>query len=342
MKRRMPEVMIGAVGVVLIAAALAARLFTVAPAFERMTGDFRPEMRATELAQLRQDVNGLAATQSEFTTKVVPQLAAALHVTPQQLGATLAEQFPAVSTGLQKVPEITGQFNGVLTVLDNERARFNRADAIPTKSLPATTVPWALAGTGVLCLGAALVVSRRRGNALAIGLGLLLVVVPLALTLPGKANAADTMNSHLKPVYTAELVAGAKQSLAGMQAMGTEMQTKLVPALGGMLQMPPAQVQAYLASNFPTVTAGITSMPAALVRFDKLVSAFDGSLGDYNAAKDTRLLPIVWLLIVAGVLVAGTGGWVTAQRAVGTSEEKERVPARRGIPSVARHGRLSH
>ena len=65
------------------------------------------------------------------------------------------------------------------------------------------------------------------------------------MSLPGKADATDTMNSHLKPVYTAELVAGAKQSLAGMQAMGTELQTKMLPALAGMLHMSAVQVQGF-------------------------------------------------------------------------------------------------
>jgi hypothetical protein len=342
MKQRLPGIVIGAVGVVLIAAAITARLFTVAPAFERMTDDFRPEMQASELADLRADVSGLSAIHAEFTTKVVPQLATALDQTPQQFGAAMAQQFPAVSGGMQKVPETTAEFNGVLNVLETERARFDKADAIPTKSLPATTVPWALAGAGVVCLAMGYVVSRRRSGALALGLGLALVAAPLFLTLPGKADAADTMNSHLKPVYTAELVAGAQQSLAGMRAMGAELQTEMLPALAGMLQMQPTELQTYLTANFPTVTAGIASMPAALERFDRLIGVFAGSLDDYNTAKGTKLVPIVWILIAAGLLVAGTGGWLVLHGAAGaTSEKRVRIPAR-SVRTTAGHGRLSH
>jgi hypothetical protein len=322
MKRSTPAAGIGAVGVALIVIALATRLFTVAPASERLTDNFRPEMRQAELGQLRQDINGLSAAQSEFTTKVVPHLAAALHLTPQQLGATLGQQYPAVSAGMQNVPAVSDKFNSVLDLLDQERVRFERADAIPTTSLPATTVPWALAASGAVCLAVAFLASRRWGGVAAVALGLLLIAGPLVLSLPGKADSADTMNSHLKPVYNAELVASAKQSLAGVQSMATELQTKLLAGLGGMLRMQPAQLQSYLAANFPALAAATESMPAALDRFERLVGAFDRSLGDYNTAKETRLVPIVWLLMLAGLVVAGAGGWLVLEGAAGPASER--------------------
>jgi hypothetical protein len=341
MKRRMPSYIMGGIGVLLILIPLSARLFTVAPAFERLTDDFRPEMKAATLSQLRQDVGGLSAVRTEFTTKAVPQLATALNITPAEFSALMGQQFPAVAAGLQSVPAVTQQFNGVLNVLSAERARFEDADAIPTASMPATTVPWALAGLGVLCIAMAFVVPRRRGAATAVGLGVLMVVVPLVLSLPGKADAADTMNSNLKPVYTAELVAGAKQGLAGMQAMGTELQTKMVPALAQMLHMSSAQVQGYLAQNFPTVTAAMASMPATLGRFQTMVSTFDGSLDNYDEAKGTSLLPIVWMLLAAGLLVAGTGGYVLLQGRAQVSVAAPR-PALRERLAHAGHGRFSH
>jgi uncharacterized membrane protein YphA (DoxX/SURF4 family) len=342
MKRRIPSLLIGGIGVVLILVTLTANLFRAGPAFERVTDNFRPEMKAGQLAQLRQDVNGLAAVQAEFTTKAIPQLATALKTTPQQLSASLGQQYPAVVAGLQNVPRTTEQFNGVLNVLDAERARFADADAIPTQSLPVTTVPWGLVGAGLLCIGVAFILPRRRGAASAVALGVLLVAAPLLLSLPGKSDAADTMNSHLKPVYTAELVSGAKQSLVGMQAMGSELQTKLMPGLAQMLKMSPQQLQAYLAGNFPAVTAGLTSMPAALGRFDTLVKTFDSSLADYNTAKKTTLVPIVWVLLAAGLLVAGIGGWVLMEGHAGAvAVRRERVPLRHALAGHGRE-RLGH
>lgn len=326
MKRRLPGILIGLLGIVFIATAVFTKLFSVAPAFERLTDDFRPELQASGLAQLREDLTVLSATQAEFTTVLAPQLAQDLGITPEQLSATLQTDFQAVATGLAAVPQIVESFDGVLTVLENERARFERADAIPTDNLPAETVPWALAGAGLLAIGAALLRPRRRGGFVAVGLGALLIVAPLVLTLPGKAQAADKMNSNLKPVYTAELVSGAKQSLATITAMGTELQTKMLPAVGQLMQATPDQVQAYL-GKFPAVTAGLTGMPAALGRFNNLVGAFDNSLENYNDVKSTKLVPIVWILMVGGALIALIGAWTVAQGMPARATRKARVPA---------------
>src|SRR4029077_11332575 len=106
-----------------------------------------------------------------------------------------------------------------------------------------------------------------------------------------------TMNTHLKSVYTAELVSGAKQSLAGLSAMGTELQTKMLPGLASQLHMSPVQLTGYLAANFPALTASLASFPGTLHQVGRMVNAFDHGLSDYNTAKGTSLLPLVWLLM---------------------------------------------
>lgn len=331
MKRRVPAFIIGGVGVLLILMTLTTNLFSVGPAFERLTDDFRPEFKSSEVAALRQDVNGLAATQAEFTTKAVPALATALNVTPEQFQAQLAQKYPAVAAGVQIAPAVTQEFNGVLNLIDQERERFTDADAIPTKSLPANTVPWGLAVGGLACIGAAFLVARRTGAVLAVVLGLALVVAPLVMTVPSKADAADTMNAHFKPVYTAEFVGKAQQSLVAMKAMGAELQTKLTPDLAAQMRMTPAQLQGYLQANFPTLTAGMAAMPAAFARFDNLVNAFESSLDNYDTLKPVSLVPIVWATIVAGLLVAGTAGFVLVQGAAAApAAEKKRRAAPRG------------
>jgi hypothetical protein len=155
------------------------------------------------------------------------------------------------------------------------------------------------------------------------------------MSLPSKADAADTMNSNFKPVYTAEFVGKAQQSLAAMKAMGAELQTKLLPDLAVQMQMSPDQLQGYLQANFPTMAAGMAAMPAAFARFDNLVNAFDASLDNYDTLRPVKLVPIVWATIVAGLLVAGTAGIVLAQGAAAApaTEKKRRALLR---------GRLAH
>ncbi|MGZ4142028.1 MAG: hypothetical protein ACXVQY_05910 [Actinomycetota bacterium] len=309
MKRTIGGVVLVAVGAAFIIATFTSHLFTVAPAFERMTKDFRPQMTTANIQALRGDLSQLTAVQDELVNKVVPAVATAVKMTPEQFIATMQTQFPAVTAGMTAIPQISTQFSGVLNTLQNEQARFAKADAIPTSNLPATTVPWTLLFAGVITILVGLAVIRvgKTGPILAIVVGVLLVVAPLAMSFPSKASAADTMNKNLKPVYTAQLVAGAKQSLGVMQQMGSEMQTKMIPALGTMLNMQPADVQTYLAKNFPVVAAGMTAMPGALTRFGTMVTTFDRSLANYDTAKGTALTPLVWLMIGGGLVCAAVG-----------------------------------
>lgn len=309
MKRTISGVIMIVVGAAFVVATFTSHLFTVAPAFERMTGDFRPQMQAATLNQLRADLQQLTAVQQELVTKVVPAVSAAVHVTPAQFSAQMQSQFPAVSAGIAAVPQITTQFNGVLTILGNEQARFAQADAIPTSNLPATTVPWLLFAAGLLTMGAGaltLLVARKGAITAAI-LGAVLILAPLAMSFPGKASAADTMNKDLKPVYTAQLVTGAQRSMIVMQQMGTEMQTKMLPALASMLKLQPAQLPPFLAKNFPVLAAGMAALPASLGHFNALVTAFDHSLANYDTAKGTSLTPLVWLMIGGGIVIFAAG-----------------------------------
>ncbi len=138
----------------------------------------------------------------------------------------------------------------------------------------------------------------RAGVALLIGA--LMIAVPLALSLPGKATAADAMNTQMTPIFTAQTVASAQQSMATMEAMGVEMQTKLIPTLAQMLNTTPTQLEATLAAGFPALGASLTSLPASLAQFTTLVAAYDGSLADFNAIHGTQFTPIIDTILATG------------------------------------------
>jgi hypothetical protein len=287
-------------GATLIALAVIPGLFSVAPKFNDLTTNFKPEMKASVLAELRTDLNGLSAAQSQFTTQTVPALATALGMAPAQLSATMQQQFPATSAGMAAVPTITTRFNQVLTILNNERSNFAQADSIPTASIAPTVIPWVLVVVGLVVMGCAVFARRWWRAGLAVVIGAVMIATPLALSLPGKASAADTMNVQMRPVFTAQTVASAKQSLATMDAMGAEMQTTMLPALGQMLGMQTAQFEAYLAGNFPALGAALSTLPASMTQFTTLVTAFDRSLTDYDDINSTQFTPIVWTILATG------------------------------------------
>lgn len=311
-QRRTAGALVAAVGAALIVSVIVNSLFSVGPAFERMSDGFRPVMKPVPIAQLQSDLKGLSAVNAEFGSKGVPMLSQALEMTPAQFTAFMGQQYPAVATGIQQLPAIVTQFQGVVGTLQAEQGRFAKADAIPTSNLPATTVPWGLLAAGIILLGLGLLIAFLPGriwSVVALGLGVLLIVVPLALSLPGKASAADTMNDHLKPVYTAQMLTQAKGALTAVGAMGQQMQGQMLPALGQQLGMDQAQIQGFLQQNLPAMAAGIQTMPQALGRFTNLLNVFNGHLADYNTLKSVAFVPIVWTMIVGGILVLMAAAW---------------------------------
>ena len=305
-------VLVMLVGAGLVGITLMSNLFAVGPAFENLIGDFRPALTQSSISTARTDIAGLSAVQNEFSTKLAPALSQQLKMTPEQFNGFVTQTFPAVAAGMGALPTAVPTFNGLINTLDKQRPLFASADAIPTTSLPATTVPWGMLGAGILVflIGLAMLRSPKAGGAAALVVGLLLLVLPFALSLPSKAADADQLNANLKPVYTQALVNNATGALGTIGAMGTEMKTKMLPALATQLKMSPEQLQTFLGSNFPATAQALQTMPASMERFNGLVKVFDTNLGNYETLKPVGLERLIVILMIAGGLV-GTLGALT-------------------------------
>jgi len=307
------------IGAGFVAVTLAANLFHVGPAFDRLTTDFRPVMTEKAIQTDQQDIAALAAANTEIQTKMIPALSQQLGMTPAQFSTMMTTQYPAVAKGLAAVPQITPSFSSLVTTLDEQRPYFKAADAIPTTSVPATSVPWSLFGVGLLTAGFGVWVwFRPRGSAVAVTvIGAALIAIPLILSMPHKASYADTLNDNLKPVYTQALITQADSSLTTLSAMGTEMQQKMLPDLATQLNMTPEQLKTFMGENFPATSAALAGLPDSLGRFQNLVATFDGRLSDYNTLKPVSFVPIVWFMIGGGTalfLLGGAGVVITNKR----------------------------
>jgi hypothetical protein len=326
MNKRLPGFGVLAIGVIVLIVLFANNLFTVGGAFEDLTDEFRPIMSDQAISAAQTDVAALGAVSDEFANQVAPALAEALQLSPEDLQAFLGSNYPAVAAGVAALPEIVPQFTDVVNLLQSQQENFEQADAIPTKNLPATTVPWIilLIGIGTIVVAILMLGKIRFAWLIAIGFGVLVVAFTLALSFLPKSAAADDMNAALKPVYTQELVSGSAQALGVVGAMGQQMQEDMLPALSRQLGLDEAQMQGFL-SQFPATAAALTGLGESIGRFQKMVTAFDSQLDNYNTIKNTALNPIAIVLLVAGLLVIVCGIWAfLADRrrdAVVTAEE---------------------
>ena len=290
---------------------LAANLFKVGPAFDRLTDGFRPMMTQQQISTYQQQVQGLSVAATEINTKLIPALGQQLHMTPAQLQTMLAQQFPAVATGLTQVQPITQNFTGLLNTMDKTQPLFVSADAIPTKNIPSTAVPWSLFAVGLIVLGLGGVVwfsPRLRTPVIATAVGAALIALPLSMNLVTKASNADKMNTLLKPVYTQSLINNANSALNTLGAMGTQMQNEMLPAMATQLHMTPAQLNAMLGQNFPATAAALKSLPTAMADFGSMTKQYSLHLADYKVLKPVSFEPIVWLMISGGIVLFLLGG----------------------------------
>jgi hypothetical protein len=281
-----------------------------------MIDDFRPVITDESLSVAREDIAGLEAAGVEFQTVVSPGMAQALGISPEEFAGLVESQYPAVAAGMAALPEITASFNGLIDTLDSQQELFASADAIPTENLPATTVPWIVAISGVLAIGAGIMMFKpgKLWATLAVVLGASLVIVTFALGLPQKAADADELNSNLTPIYTQELIDGSTGSLALIGAMGQQMETEMLPDLAAQLGMSQDELNAFLGQNFPATAAAMEAMPDALQRFDAFVGVFATNLANYATIQPVAFVPIIWSLVIGGALMVLMGGYCLATK----------------------------
>ena len=309
-------VLVMLIGAGLVAFTLISNLFAVGPAFENLIVDFRPALTQSSIDTARADIEGLSAVEKEFTNKLIPALSQQLEMTPGEFNEYLSQNFPSVAAGMNKLPTVIPTFTGLIETLDSQRPLFASADAIPTENMPATTVPWAIFGAGLLIflIGLLMLALPKTGAVAAVLVGLLLSFAPFALSLPVKGADADQLNANFKPIYTQTLVSDASGAVTAIEVMGNQMQSAMLPAFATQLKMDSEELATFIAINFPATAKALQTMPAAMDQFRSLVQIFDTNLANYNTLKPVNFINLIMTLIVCGGLVALLGMLVVLKR----------------------------
>jgi len=88
-------------------------------------GDVTPVMSAQNLQKFQTYLKGFAAIPTD-AAKLVPLLAQAMHMTPAQVQALMAQQLPALSGMLQNLPALQRDFGGLLGTMQQNVGIFSR------------------------------------------------------------------------------------------------------------------------------------------------------------------------------------------------------------------------
>lgn len=322
--RKISLVLIIVVGAFWVASALALDYPKKTQAVDNLTNSFRPAFSDAALDQSAADLRTSSTFADDFRTKAAPALARELHLTPEQLLTTVAQQYPAVGAGLTQLPQILGYFDSVHRTMAEQQDNFQRADAIPTKSVPNTAVTWLFVVPGILAIVLGVMgffFRRRLVPVLAAVLGVGVILTTLVISTPVKTHAVDRLNDAFRPIFTTQSVEQARGYVTTLQAMQTQLTNQALPGLAAELHVTPQQLTTTLAADFPTVASGLQQLPAILGRIDALVSAVGDNVGNFQLVdaiptKDLATTSVEWqFAIPAAVLVlAGVAGSAFRQR----------------------------
>ena len=140
-----------------------------------------------------------------------------------------------------------------------------------------------------------------------LAIGLVLVIAPLAMSLPSKASAGERMMSNFQPImqpssvattadyydnvftklrpialaFNAKNVARFQQYQQGLAALQKE-EPNLIPALASQLGMTPQQVQQMLATQFPAFVQMLQGLPQMQTDFTNMVGLMQQNVGTFK------------------------------------------------------------
>jgi hypothetical protein len=292
---------------------------TKTSAVEHLTASFRPVFSAAGVKQADTDQATIDSFAADFQSKALPKLAQDLNLpNTTALIATLGTKYPAVRTGLTRLPATVTYVDHLLGQVQQQQHNFEQSDDIPTSNLPNTVVTWLFVIPGAIVALLALLglVAPRRttpAGLLAALVGVVIIVGSLVISVPAKTQAVDNLTNAFRPLFTTAGVAQADGYLKTTEAMQTQLTSQALPGIAVLLGQTPAAFAGQVASDFPTVAAGLIQLPGVLSRLDDLVGRISANVANFQRADSipTKGTPTTLvqaqLVVPAAVLILGGG-----------------------------------
>jgi hypothetical protein len=160
-------------------------------------------------------------------------------------------------------------------------------------------------------------------------IGVALIVLPFAISLPSKASHGQTMIDQFHPImqpasvrttvdyYDRTFVPLGAVATGGVQAASEV--PSMIAALSKALHMSPAQVQGFMGTfpalggllgNLPKLVPIFTNVPPGLAHYKPLVRTMQANVGNYaSIASLPNFRLFTWFFVIPGVLLVLLSGW---------------------------------
>lgn len=298
-------------GIGLVVVCLSYSFFDRAEEGEHITDRFRTTMSEPGLRALDANFQTIKGLGDGFLNQAAPNLARALHVTPARFETFAKANFPAVGQAYDAVPPAIALVDPVIPRLQASRKDFERVDHIPGLGLPITAVPWMMVIAGGLLVLAGLLGLARPGPlamvaVLLIALGM--VVLPFALSLTDKAAAADRIVKVGDASLSRQAADTATATVALLDRLVPEVQTKVIPALAARLHSTPDQLAADIARDYPGVAKGLRDWPKISPSAAQLAANQRASVREAAAMDGLPFKALPWFVIGPGIALLALFG----------------------------------
>src|SRR5450755_2927209 len=175
--RRMASILTVLVGVYFLVLPFALSLFTRTSDAQELNDYYRSLMSDQGIRQFGTNLQIVDDAAGELPAVVLPELAHDLGMSPTQLDAYVAQNYPHVSAFITGTPKLLPLLNPATKAVLAQRKNFHDADRFPVANVPVNYGPYALLVGGALLVGVGVLLWRDRNSfpclvVLAIGVGM--------------------------------------------------------------------------------------------------------------------------------------------------------------------------
>jgi uncharacterized protein YidB (DUF937 family) len=152
----------------------------------------------------------------------------------------------------------------------------------------------------------------KISGGVSIAVGVVFIVVTMLNSLFAVGPAFEEMIDDFRPILTDEALGTASEDIAGLEAVGVEFQTAVVPGLAQTFGVTPEEFSANMAAQYPDIATGLAALPEITATFNGLIGTLDSQQELFASADaiPTTNLPantVPWIVTLSGLAAIAVG-----------------------------------
>jgi hypothetical protein len=281
------------VGIGMIVAPFVFQMFERAPLGGEMIDDFEPYMTVDQVERFRGYLAEIDAANTETLETLWPDLVS---------DSDFDVGFASIATLNAQWDDIDADMSDLIDRMDANLDNFDAVAALP----PFPMFPWFFVLPGVaIAVAATVALVRRRSSGrgarpavwVLLGLGLAVILAPLAFQMFARAPKGAEMIDDFRPMMTRERVQAVQGYFVTLGAAEGQLRANAIPLV----------VEAGRdAQDYPAIAQWSADWPAILTDFNPMVATMSDNVDNYEAVDALPRFDLFpWFFVVPGVLVAG-------------------------------------